>query len=138
MQVKCWPPHMRIVPCILAVDYGPEIRCRLDRRQSLFAILCLLAPTLIADEPNVRLLASAKIAAVSANSDRRRCEVTDLARNLLREDAPEADDLIVPRIGCFALQLKRNALMDYRNPGEPRGVSGKHHVRRPPQAHPDR
>ena len=90
------------------------------------------------DEPNVRLLASAKIAAVSANSDRRRCEVTDLARNLLREDAPEADDLIVPRIGCFALQLKRNALMDYRNPGEPRGVSGKHHVRRPPQAHPDR
>ena len=78
MQIKCWPPHKRIVPCILAVDYGPEIRCRLDRRQSLFAILCLLAPTLIVDEPNVRLLASAKIAAVSANSDRRRCEVIDL------------------------------------------------------------
>ena len=57
MQVKCWPPHKRIVPCILAVDYGPEIRCRLDRRQSLFAILRLLALTLIVDEPNVRLLA---------------------------------------------------------------------------------
>ena len=38
----------------------------------------------------------------------------------------------------WPLQLKRNALIDYRNPGEPRGVSGKHHMRRPPQAHPDR
>jgi hypothetical protein len=45
---------------------------------------------------------SAKIAAVSANSDRRWCEVVDLGGNLLREDAPEADDLVVPRIGCLA------------------------------------
>src|SRR3981189_2569706 len=36
---------------------GPAVVCRLDRRQSLLAILRLLAPTLIVDEPNVRLLA---------------------------------------------------------------------------------
>ncbi len=30
------------------------------------------------------------------------CEVIDVGGNLLREDAPEADDLIVPRIGCLA------------------------------------
>jgi hypothetical protein len=30
------------------------------------------------------------------------CEVIDLGGNLLREDAPEADDLIVPQIGCLA------------------------------------
>ena len=53
-------------------------------------------------------------------------------------DALEADDLIARGTDVWPVQLKRNVLIGYRNPGEPRGVSGKHHMRRPPQAHSDR
>jgi hypothetical protein len=50
MQVKCWSPHMHIVQCILAVDYEPG-RLMSPSPSILFAILRLLALTLIVDEP---------------------------------------------------------------------------------------
>jgi len=57
---------------------------------------------------------------------------------LLRENAPETGNLIVPRIERWPVQLERNALTDYQNPDEPRVVSGKHYMHRPAQGHPDR
>ena len=45
---------------------------------------------------------------------------------LLRENAPETGNLIVPRIERWPVQLERNALTDYQNSDEPRVVSGKH------------
>src|SRR5258707_4701768 len=88
-------------------------------------------------------------------TDGRRCEVIDLGSNLqgsvaesrnldgpigslLRENAPETGNLIVPRIERWPVQLERNALTDYQNPDEPRVVSGKHYMHRPAQGHPDR
>jgi hypothetical protein len=33
--------------------------------------------------------------------------------SLLRENAPETDNLIAPRLECWPVQLKRNALTNY-------------------------
>jgi hypothetical protein len=58
--------------------------------------------------------------------------------SLLRKNVAETDNSIAPRIECWPVQLERNALKNYQNSDDPRVVSGRHYMHRPPQGHPDR